>query len=201
MFTYDGMKKVDCILESNKVVINGVGFEIICKKETTSEKSKLFVVPAILGFVALILGGEGTREFIGGDRTGSLFLLVPFILLILTTIYLAIFAMIQNRSRSLWRLNFFHTLCVENDDDSTIESVINNLPVPDEATLPKPVNQFFTKNDIAILIVLAIVLVLSFKDVVPIWVALMFPGYAAWLRIRDVIWDFKNLKWQRPTSH
>jgi hypothetical protein len=29
----------------------------------------------------------------------------------------------------------------------------------------------------------------------------MFPGYAAWLRVKDVIWNFKNLKWQRPTSH
>ena len=201
MFTYDGMKKVDCLLEGNKVVIDGVEFEIICKKETTSEKSKLFVVPAILGFVALILGGEGTREFIGGDRTGSLFLLVPFILLIPTTIYLTIFAITQNRCRSLWRLNFFHTLCVENGDDSSIESVINNLPVPDEGTLPKPVNQFFTKKDIVILIVLAIVLVLSIKDVVPVWAALMLPGYAAWLRIKDVIWNFKNQKWQRPTSH
>ncbi len=44
-------------------------------------------------------------------------------------------------------------------------------------------------------------LLLSFKDIVPVWAALMFPGYAAWLRIKDIIWDFRNLKWERPTSH
>lgn len=201
MFTYNGLKKVPCTVEGNKVVIDGVGYEILCLKETTPEKSKIFIVPVIFASVAVILGGEGTREFIGGDKVGSLFLLVPFILLVPSILYLSCFAISQNRCRSLWKVNFFHTLCIEDHDDPTIENVLQNLPAPDEATLPKPVNEVFTKKDVAILIVLAIVLLLSFKGVVPGWAALIFPGYAAWLRIKDIICDFKNQIWQRPTSH
>src|SRR6185369_2629840 len=105
MFTYNGIKKVHCTLEGNKVVIDGVGYEITSLKETTPDKSKTFSVLAMLTGVALVLGGEGTRELIGGDKSGSLFLLVPFILMIPVIVYLACIAMSQSGCRSLWRIN------------------------------------------------------------------------------------------------
>jgi hypothetical protein len=199
MFTYNGLKKVKCTLEGTEVVIDGVGYEITCLKETTAEKSMTVMVPVLLGGMAVLLGGEGTREFICGDRVGSLFLLMPFILLIPLTLYLIRYAILQSRCRSLWRINFFHKMYIEKGDDPTIENVLHNLPAPDEATLEKPANQFFTKRDIAVLVVLAIVLLLSFKGVAPDWAALFLPGYAVWLRVRDLLWDLKQQKWQRPT--
>jgi hypothetical protein len=182
------------------VVIDGASYEITCLKETTAEKSKTTMVPVLLGGVAVILGGEGTREFIGGDKVGSMFLLVPFVLLVPLALYLIFYTISHSRCKSLWRINFFHTVCIEKDDEPTIEAALHNLPVPDESTLQKPVNHFITKKDIAVLAVFAIALLLSFKGVAPAWAALLLPGYAVWLRVRDLLWDLKQQKWQRPTT-
>lgn len=197
MFTYNKLKKVKCTLDGDKVVVDGAGYKILCLKETTAEKTKTAMVPVLLGGVAVVLGGVGSREFIGGDKVGSMFLLVPFVLLVPLTLYLIRYSISQNCCRSLWRINFFHTICIEKCDEPTIESTLHNLSVPDESTLEKPAHQFFTKKDFLVLPILAITMLMSFKGLAPSWTALLFPGYAVWLRVRDLLWYLRQLKWQR----
>jgi hypothetical protein len=199
MYTYNGLKKVECTLESNKIVIDGVGYEICSIKETASNKSKVFWVLAMLSVVAVISGGEGAREFFNGDK-GFIFLIVPFILLIPVLLYLTYNAILIRRTRSLWTINIYHTLYIENDDNLAIENALKTLSVPDKTTLAKQVNPFLSKNDMVVLIVLFIVLLMSFSDKVPNWTAMLFPCYAVWVRIKDIIWDYKKLRWNNQQS-
>jgi hypothetical protein len=201
MFTYNGYKKVDCSLQDSKVVINGERYVINNTKDMTKKYTSGLSTGIFLAIMAIIAGGEGFREFFGGDRIGSLFLLVPFCVLIMGALYCIRIGLIEKSCRSLWQINIYHTLYVENYDDSEIETALGKLPATEE-TRPKFNIEVITKRDWIILAILAIVFLLSLFNAIPYWeeAILLFPGYGLYLRIKDIICDYNNAKWQSDAS-
>jgi hypothetical protein len=197
MFTYDGFKRVNCSLQGSKVVVNGESYEITSRNDITSKKYELRVA-ILLAFVAIALGGEGLREFIGGDRIGSLFLLLPSLLIFPVAVYFMRLALITKGCRSQWLINFYHTLYVERLDDPGIENDLTSLSVPKGTPSYKMI---ITKRDKVVLAILFILSWVCYRLSTPYWaeIALLFPGYAAYLRIQDIRHDFRNKKWQIDT--
>lgn len=199
MFTYCGMKQISCTLVDDKIAIGDKDYEITCLKNITEEKSKTVIPATMLTIVAVICGGEGAREFLSGDRIGSLFLLVPFVFIVTLVLYLFTMMKSQNKCRSIWRINLFHIVCIEKADDPQIEAVLLSLPLPDETSFAKPTHSFFTKTDIIVTAALAVVFLLGIKGITPAWTLMLLPGYGIYLRAKDALWDYRNQKWQPPT--
>jgi hypothetical protein len=100
----------------------------------------------------------------------------------------------------MWRINFFHLLYIEKTDDPGIENGLTGLPVPDERNLSKPSNEVITKKNLAVLAILGVITVLSFfkASTYSSEILLVLVGYLFYLRFKDIVCDFRNMKWQNP---
>lgn len=200
MFTLNAIRRVNCSLQGNCVVIGDNQYEIRSKRNISSFKWSIYFASVLLLIMAVVSGSFFVSEYFGGgDKVGALFLLAAFVLTAVGAAILIWLAIIQKRSRSQWRINFYHMLYVEETDDPNIDNVLASLPVPDETTLKKPSNKVITKVDKVVLVILAVLFIASFQFKTPYWAEtlLLLPGYLAYLRLKDVMTDFRNMKWQK----
>jgi hypothetical protein len=200
MFTLNGIRKVNCSLSGDCVVIGENQYEISSIKNITSFKWSINLASVLLLIMAVVSGSFFASEYFGGgDKIGALFLLAAFALTTIGAAILIWLAIIQKRSRSQWRINFYHMLYVEETDPPNIDNVLASLPVPDETTLKKPPNNVITRADKVVLVILAVLVIASFQFKTPYWAEtlLLLPGYLAYLRLKDVMADFRNMKWQK----
>ncbi len=200
MFTLNGLRRVNCCLQEGCVVIGDNQYEIKSLRNISSFKWSINVASILLLIVATVVGSVFVSEFFGGgDKVGALFLLAAFVVTSIGAAILIWLALIQRRSRSQWRINFYHMLYVEESDDPNIDNALTSLPVPDETNLKKTSNKVITKTDKVVLVILAVVFIVTFQLKTPYWAEtlLLLPGYAIYLRFKDVVCDFRNMKWQK----
>ena len=185
MFTLNGLKKVDCSLQGNCIKIGDNHYGISSMRNITSFKLSIYLVFVMLLVMAVVTGSFFLYEYFGGgDKIGALFLLGAFIITSIGTGFLIWLAVIQNKCRSMYRINFNHMLYVEKSDDSGIENALAALPVPDETNLTKPSNKVITKSNKVILAILCLAVLAGFLYNTSLGVVLMLLlyGYVFYLR-------------------
>ena len=203
MFTYDGLKKIYCSLHGDFVVVRGEYYKIKSCKDITRFKSRTYIAAILMITVAIVSGAGGYLLFLNGDNLGSLLLLIPFAVAVPVVVLLLKSAQSQNKCRSLWKINLFHTLCIESTDDPETENVFLGIPPKLETTSP-----LTAKAKVAILMTVGLPLLfvgtallsflfLSEGTKYNQLAFYLFFGYCVSIGLLRVFIGYRNRKWKK----
>jgi len=124
MFTYDGMKKVDCTLQDNSVVINGKFYEITNCKNITSDKTSSYSIMVLVGFLAAVTCVISYISCRNGNNSESIKIFSMNILwLTLAAVGLKCIKD-EKKCISFWKINYNHMLFIESTDITNLEDIL-----------------------------------------------------------------------------
>jgi len=203
MFTYDGLKKIDCSLQGDFVVVRGEYYKIKSCKDITRFKSRPYFAAILMIIVAIVSGAGGYLLFSSGDNVRALFPVTACAFVVPVVVILLKSAQSQNKCRSLWKINLFHTLCIESTDDPDTESVFLGIPPKIETISPptaKAKVALLMTAGLPILVVGTALLSFLFLSEGTKYNQLafnLFIGFCVSLGLLRVFIDYRNRKWKK----
>lgn|GEM_PF-1530178 len=199
MFTLNGLKKVKCDLVEKFVVVNGVNYEVMNVKNTDSARTQaagltIFLLILNIYFGAFMYFYRGPYSYKGQE----ILMMVAFVT-IFTGLLFSVhkFNLIFN-CRSIWQINIYHTIYIEKIDDYNIEANLKKFPITDDVP-PQFSLKAINKFDCVLLVILFIIFNICYfyRKYYTYWAEtmLVFPCYLVYIRIKDIYYSCKNLKW------